>query len=1392
MSVGKISEFKIHTDDWRLYIERLEQYFLVNKIVDDLKVPTLITVMGAESYELLVSLCTPTKPSEKTFKDLTAIMERHLQPKPSALAERYKFRHRKQATNESIAEYVAILKRMSKTCEFGLWLEESLRDQLVCGLSSEMIRQRLFAEENLDFAKAYSLAVSLAAAEKDAAVVEGSCKKQAEVKVADCQAMAGAWQRNASVATGDRAQASSGQSGVNRQFGQRAHFSTRGQQTNGQRTGAAARQPAAAGQRGQRQCSVCGGSHPEAPAQCKFARYVCRVCNREGHLQRVCPNVTGHHRVEAMTDMDTDDSDEVIVVSMNHLSVSDCKPIMIPINVHNKSLSMELDTGCAVSCISLELYQREFADLELNKSNVVLRYYTGELVKPLGVIKQLVNYRDRKSYLNLYVIKDGITLLLGRQWIAALNILDLPGYDEYMLGYVNSEDEGFNITEFSSRFSKVFEDGLGRFTGGQVSIHLRPEAQPVFLRARPLAYALREPVERALEQLVRDGVLTPVDRSDWATPIVPVVKKDGNIRICADYKLTINKVLEVDRYPLPRVEDLLVRLDGGDRFSKIDLSQAYAQFELDESKKVTVINTHKGLFMYNRLVYGLSSSPGIFQRRLEQLFADLPHVGVFLDDIIITGTDTRSHIENLHKVFDRLQSFGLRVKKEKCAFFQKTVNYLGHVISKDGVQTCPDKITAIINTPTPTNITELRAFIGLVMYYSKFVANVSTILAPLYMLLRAGVRFEWNDECQVAFDRVKSALCSSKVLVHYSVSLPLVLTSDASSVGVAAVISHLTAEGERPIAYASRALTTAERAYAQIDREALGIIFGIRKFHQYLYGRKFILRTDHKPLTHIFGNKVGIPVMAASRIQRWAVLLSGYDYEIEYVASAKNCADALSRLPQTGRDHQASSEVTYVNFVEDFLPVTNEDVKKTTEKDILLTRIMSYVQSGWPTGQLEENLNPFYVRRNEMYIDRGCLMWGYRMIIPCDLREIILQQLHTSHMGIVKTKALARSYVWWPGIDADVEALCRRCDTCAAEAPAPARAQPSPWPYPPRVWSRLHCDFLGPFKSKVFFVLVDAGSKWIEIFEMSRTNALSVIKVLRETFARFGLPAEIVSDQGPPFTSVEFGDFLKRNGIRQYFSPIYHQSSNGAAEAAVKLCKRALKKAYRDKVDVEAALQTYLMAYRNSAQSTTGESPAMLLMRHTLRTRLDLLRGDGIVEQRVHNAQERQVRAAGGATRAVARGDPVWSRSYTGQDKWVKGTVVDKTGSNRYIVDNGQGGFIHRHIDQIRRRTRFSNITWPNTNEGRDQSHQMHEGAVAAVGGGEDVSPVVGVVSDDGAREVGSEEVVGQAISSPEQIAINPSPTISHHSTPPPPVQQPMVLRPLPHRIRGIRQLEID
>lgn len=431
--------------------------------------------------------------------------------------------------------------------------------------------------------------------------------------------------------------------------------------------------------------------------------------------------------------------------------------------------------------------------------------------------------------------------------------------------------------------------------------------------------------------------------------------------------------------------------------------------------------------------------------------------------------------------------------------------------------------------------------------------------------------------------------------------------------------------------------------------------------------------------------------MAASRLQRWAILLAGYDYEIEYVSSKKNCADALSRLPQ-GRQLNKGAEVTYLNFVEDFLPITNSEVRKQTAKDILLSRILLYVQSGWPLSCPDEQVKPYFMRRNELYVECGCLMWGYRMIIPVALRKYVLKQLHTSHMGIVKTKSLARSYVWWPNIDSDVEAVCQSCETCAIEGSAPPHAPPQPWPYSTQPWSRLHMDFLGPYRGSTFMVLIDASSKWLEVFDMPRTNATQVIKVLRSTFSRFGLPLELVSDQGPPFTSMEVSSFLKNNGIRQSFSPAYHPSSNGAAENAVKMCKSAIKKAYRDNLDIDTALQSFLLNYRNTVQSSTGETPAMLLQRRALRSRLDLLRADRAVEDRVRTAQQRQVQNKGGVIRELAPQDTVWSRNCGKGDKWMKGIIQARAGTREYLVDNGDGRFIRKHIDHIKRRSRLSDF----------------------------------------------------------------------------------------------------
>ncbi|XP_037294989.1 uncharacterized protein LOC119189450 isoform X2 [Manduca sexta] len=296
MAIGKIGEFKVSTDDWGLYVERVEQYFLANNIKNELQVSTLITVMGAECYELLVNLCTPEKPSKKTFEEISSILKKHLQPKPSILAERFKFRQRLQKEGESIAEYVAILKKMSKSCEFGGGLDESMRDQLVCGINSEIIRQRLFAEEKLDYAKAYKLAVSIEAAEKNAAIVEGQARPSAPVET-KCLAIKN-MRRNTVRPWGPA----------------KDHVaSTHRNKLNVGTTTEVSSEPAERG-RPYQQCGVCGRSHHTA--SCKFAKYFCRVCNKQGHLKRVCPQLTSQNYVAQTEDIgsaiDSDASDEIL------------------------------------------------------------------------------------------------------------------------------------------------------------------------------------------------------------------------------------------------------------------------------------------------------------------------------------------------------------------------------------------------------------------------------------------------------------------------------------------------------------------------------------------------------------------------------------------------------------------------------------------------------------------------------------------------------------------------------------------------------------------------------------------------------------------------------------------------------------------------------------------------------------------------------------------------------------------------------------------------------------------------------------------------------------------------------------------------------------------------
>ena len=462
------------------------------------------------------------------------------------------------------------------------------------------------------------------------------------------------------------------------------------------------------------------------------------------------------------------------------------------------------------------------------------------------------------------------------------------------------------------KYKDIFQPGLGKLANIRAKLIINEDAQPKFFKVRQIPYALKAKIEAELDELERAGILTKITHSEWATPIVPVVKPNQSVRICGDFKTTINPVLKVDQYPLPRIDDLFASLAGGQKFSKLDLRQAYLQCEVEEdSRKYLAINTSKGLYVYNRLVFGVTSAPAIWQRSMDQVLQGIPNVQCLLDDMIIKGKSDSEHLKTLETVFQRLCDFGLRVNLEKCDFFENRVTFCGHEIDSFGLHKTKDKIDAIITAPRPQNLQQLRSMSGLIRYYDRFSKNIASILIPLNRLLGNNIRWAWTADCEEAWNRAKRLIASDLVLVHYDPQLPLRLACDASPYGLGTVLSHVMPDGtEKPIFFGSRSLTSAEKNFAQVHREALALYWGVKQFFPYLFARHFTLVTNHAPLLTIFHPQKGIPAMTAARLQQYALFLSGFNYSIEYRSTTQhsNC-DFLSRLPLPTTNADCEDEV---------------------------------------------------------------------------------------------------------------------------------------------------------------------------------------------------------------------------------------------------------------------------------------------------------------------------------------------------------------------------------------------------------------------------------------------------------------------------------------------------
>jgi len=550
--------------------------------------------------------------------------------------------------------------------------------------------------------------------------------------------------------------------------------------------------------------------------------------------------------------------------------------------INKQPVGMQVDTGAAVSIMSIVTYKQLFSQENsppIEPTNMRLSTYSGDMLETMGTVTCEVEYHNQKCQLPLVILKQPGPTLLGRNWLFKIR-LDWPELTKQVLSL---QDKTLN--SILEHFQDVFQDELGTFQGPKVKLIVDPQIPPKFYKSRSLPYAMRDKVEEKLKVLQAAGIIELIESSEWAAPIVPVLKRDKQtIRLCGDYQLTVNRVVKLDQYPIPKIEDLLTKIAGGKYFTSLDMSQAYQQLPLHEaSKKLVTINTHKGLFIYNRLPFGVSSAPGIFQRTMENLLQGIPLVLIYLDDILVAGETPEEHCHTLSEVLSRLSKAGLRLHKDKCTFMTTSVQYLGYKIDAQGIHPTQAKVKAIKEACTPRIVTELKAYLGILTYYSKFLPNLSTMLAPLYALFQKDQAWLWQAAQAEAFQKSKDMLTSSSVLTHYNPDLELTLACDASQYGLGAVLSHHFPSGEeKPIAFASRTLSKAKQNYSQIEKENLALVFGVQRFHSYLYGWQFTLYTDHKPLESLLNPWKSISKVVSQRIQHWALTLTMYEYTVNH------------------------------------------------------------------------------------------------------------------------------------------------------------------------------------------------------------------------------------------------------------------------------------------------------------------------------------------------------------------------------------------------------------------------------------------------------------------------------------------------------------------------------
>lgn len=1046
-----------------------------------------------------------------------------------------------------------------------------------------------------------------------------------------------------------------------------------------------------------RPCSFCGENHWDKDCKCKET---CATCSVFGHKTGRCKATIDALKRSSSKHQEPSHS-------VKKISCGESNRKYISPRINGFKVKLQLDSASDMSIVSYDIWKK-LGRPRLETTNRSPTSASGDTVQLFGSFKCKLNLKDKEQNGECYV--SSRLNLFGSDWMTMFGLWNVP-----LATVCNVVHYGHSqpiAVEAEKMFPNLFSEGLGLCSKTKASLTLKANAKPIFRKARSAPFAAMPLIEEEILKQRRQNVYSPIEYSDYAAPIVVVKKKNGNLRICGDYSTGLNDALEPNKFPLPTPEQIFTGLTGKKIFSKIDLSDAFLQVELDnEAKKLLTINTHLGLFTVHRLQPGVKTAPGIFQEIMSKMLSGSNGAFAFIDDIVVGSVDEEHHRKDLFDVLSRIEDYGFKLRIDKCNFAQPSIQFCGHIVNKKGIHPDPENIQSIMAIPRPTDITQLRSFLGAVNYYGKFVKNMKDLRGPLDELTQKDVKFEWSAKQENSFSELRKVMASDLVLTHYDPQRKIVVAADASSYGKSGTLMHEFSDGKlRPIFHVSKSFNGAEKNYPQIQREASALVFAVKKFHKYIFGRKFELHTDHQPLLAIFGSNKGIPQVTASRLQRYALTLLAYDFNIKYIRTEDfGYADMMSRLianhPKPGEDTVIAAvydgeEQCFAISTANSLPVKFEDVRNAQNSCPVFKMLAQYISNGWPDHK-KHITNPevakYFELRNSLIVVQDCVFFGDRVVAPFQYREKILETLHEGHPGMVRTKLLARSKVFWPQIDKDIERTVKTCQNCAKAGNSPIKCTLQPWPSPKGPWSRIHIDYAGPIDGFWYLVMVDAYSKWPEIFKTVSTTTSKTTELIDEAFTRNGNCDVIVSDNGPQFTSQAFQEFCKKKGIDHVRTAPYHPQSNGQAEKFVDLLKTGLEKA---EGNAEQKLRKFLHSYRSTPSYSLGMKSPAELMNRTFKTELDLLKPH---EQKTskpsHNKMEQQFNSHHGARwKDFKQGAEVYYKLHKTNNSWSwePATVTKKIGAVNYEVTTSSGRNIKAHANQLKHR--FTSTTLDPTN----------------------------------------------------------------------------------------------